>query len=96
MSKVLSIIPTIISLVACYIYYKSSGMLGEIHAALIGFIFMFIAFPLSMIWFPDTYVNKTNWIFRRLSIQKGAIFLYGWLLLLIPMAVLIIGVYRLI
>ena len=94
MSKALSIIPAIISLGACYMYYSSSGLQGEIQAGLIGFILLFVVFPLSVIWFPNEYVNRTNWIFTRLSLQKTGLLLFGRLLLLIPMIVLIFGVYR--
>jgi hypothetical protein len=90
MLKVSSIIPAAISLVTSYLYFRSSGT----QSNLLFFILLFVVVPLSMIWSPQVYKGKTNWIFGRLAMEEGMIVFYGWILLLIPMAVVIIGVYR--
>ncbi len=90
MSRVLAIIPTIVSLIASYIYFRSSS--GQ--EFFIIFILFFIVLPLSMIWFPQAYAGKTNWFIGRLSSENSFIVLFGWLFLMIPTVVLLFLAYR--
>ncbi len=92
MSKVLSIIPTIISAILSYQYFNSPDDRGNF---IIYFLFL-IVLPVSMIWFPQAYAGKTNWFFGRLSSEKTFIVLFGWLLLMIPTIAMFVLVYRLV